>query len=1158
MTEGSRSRSFVEASEPTVNCPSCGYENREGSRFCGRCRASLAAEAKCPSCGAANPAGQRFCNGCGTELVPVETPVAAAERSKVPAGAPTPAPIEAPDHLAHKVRAVAAELAGERKQVTVLFADVMGSMDLAERTDPERWQTIMDGFFRALAGAVHRFEGTVDKFTGDGIMALFGAPIAHEDHAQRACYAALEMQRAVGEYAGEVRRRDGISLTTRIGINSGEVVVGSIGDDLSLSYTAIGHTVGLAQRMETLAEPGKAYLTANTERLAAGFLDLRDLGEFEVKGASEPMRIYELVGVGSARGRLDVAQRRGFSRFVGRVAEMSELDAALERTIAGEGEALGIVGEAGVGKSRLCHELAERCRARGIEVYEAQCQAHGEAIPLLPVLQMMRAYFGIGPADSEREAQEKIAGRLLLIDPEFGDDLGLVFDFLAVSDPERPAPPMNPEARQRRLLDFVRRIVQATSRQQPAVNLIEDLHWIDPASEAFLQALVEAVPGTRSLVVTNFRPEYRAEWMGRSHYRQLPLAPLGPEALEELLVDLLGADPSLDGLAELIREQTGGNPFYVEEAVRELAESGALTGIRGAYRLVHEIDELKVPPTVQAILAARIDRLGGAAKQTLQAGATIGKEFERRLLARAVEMEGEQLDAALRQLVEAEFVHETALYPEPEYAFRHPLTQEVAYGTQLAATRAATHAAIARGLQEIESERLDERAALIAQHFEQAGEAMEAAAWHARAAGWAGFMDPGASLRHWQRIRELDADLPEGAEADGMRAGARVMILSMAWRLGIDIAECRVVFEEGKTIAERTGDAATLGMLHGTLGIAEATCGGNVPEYVRLQEETIQIAERIEDPGMRVAAATGPMYALYLAGRQEEALAALDRVLALTTDDPELGAGIVVANPHAWATSFRTPALMMLGRMREARRAVAEGAELCRRWDRESLGWTHTFRVGLASVGADRAGPETLAHARQAVQIAEQLGDAFSRINALHWLGTALLLTGDPREASRVLASCIEAVDAQGAGREQEPLIRGQYADALLALGEVERALEEAELAVRLSDQRGVVVMTPIVRNTLAKALVARSGPGDLDRAESILDQAEKIARDAGQLPELVRASLGRARLGAVRGDAAGREAALAAALALAREIDAQGFVAEIEAERESATIDAG
>jgi class 3 adenylate cyclase/tetratricopeptide (TPR) repeat protein len=1143
----------VQAPE-TVGCPRCGYENREGSRFCGGCGASLAVETICPSCGAANPAGQRFCNRCGTGLDRVGDSATAPWLASGTAQR-TPTPIAPPDHLARKARATAAELSGERKLVTVLFADVMGSMELAERIDPERWQAIMDGFFRALAGAVHQFEGTVDKFTGDGIMALFGAPIAHEDHAQRACYAALEMQRAVGEYAGEVRRSDGISLTIRIGVNSGEVVVGSIGEDLSMSYTAVGHTVGLAQRMEALAEPGKAYVTAQTERLAAGFLDLRDLGEFEVKGASEPLRVYELVGIGSARGRLDVARQRGFSRFVGRGKEMAALEGALQRAEEGKGEVLGIVADPGVGKSRLCHEFAERCRARGMAVYETQCQAHAKAIPLLPVLQMLRGYFGINPTDSEREAREKIAGRLLLLDPEFGDDLGLIFDFLGVPDPERPAPQMNPEARQRRLLDFIRRLYHARSRQGTVVNVIEDLHWIDPASEEFLRATVDTVPGTSTLIVTNFRPEYRAEWMGPSHYHQLPLAPLGTEAMEELLSDLLGDDPSLNGLSELIREQTSGNPFYVEETVRELAESGALEGDRGGYRLVREIGQLSVPTSVQAILAARIDRLGRQGKQALQAASAIGKDFERWLLKSAVQMEERDLDAALGELVEAEFVQQTELYPEPRYAFRHPLTQEVAYGTQLAAARAATHAAIARGLQEGEPERLDERAALIAQHFEQAGEAMEAAQWHARAAAWAGFKDPSAALEHWKRIRELDPNLPPGPEAYPLRTGTRTMILNMGWRLGEDVAQAREVFEEGKALAEEAGDRAALPLLHGLLGITEATCAGNVPEYVRLVEESVRLAGAIEDPNLiedrnlRVVAATGPMYAYSLAGRFEEALASLDRVLELTADDPQAGAGIVVANPRAWATSFRASPLISLGRMSEARQALAEGTELCRRWDRESLGWTNTFHVVIAASGGEPPGPDTLAHGRQAVEIAEEIGDAFSRIVAHTWLGVAHNLVGDPAEARRAADHCLGMIAERGAGLEFEPTVHRVRARALRAQGDLDAAVEEGELAVRRAEERGIVAYTPAARTDLGETLLDRGAPNDLKRAGEFLKEAESLARDLDALPDVATALRHRARLCAIRGDREGRDALLAEALAMAREMDARGLIEQLQAD---------
>ena len=356
--------------------------------------------------------------------------------------------------------ATQAGLDGERKQVTVLFADVKGSMDMAEQVDPEEWRQIMQRFFSLLSEGVRRFEGTVDKFTGDGIMALFGAPIAHEDHAPRACFAALRIGELVSEYAAELRRSRGMSFSVRIGINSGEVVAGAIGEDSEPEYTAVGHTVGLAQRMEALAEPGKAYLTEHAAKLAEGYLELKDLGEFEVKGASRPIRVYELVGAGSARSRLDLSRERGLSRFVGRAKEMKVLEEALERAKQGHGEVIGIVADPGVGKSRLCHEFAERCRAQGIDVYEAQAQAHGEAIPFLPVLQMMRGYFGIEDRDSERVAREKIAGRLLLLDPDFSDDLPLVFDFLGVPDPKRPAPQVSAEARQRLLRGVIRRRVQ--------------------------------------------------------------------------------------------------------------------------------------------------------------------------------------------------------------------------------------------------------------------------------------------------------------------------------------------------------------------------------------------------------------------------------------------------------------------------------------------------------------------------------------------------------------------------------------------------------------------------------------------------------------------------------------------------------------------------
>src|SRR5262249_6029534 len=491
----------------------------------------------------------------------------------------------------------------------VLFADVKGSMDMAEQVDPDEWRQIMQRFFSLLADGVRRFEGTVDKFTGDGIMALFGAPVAHEDHAARACFAALQMGELVNEYATELRRAQGLNFSVRLGINSGEVVAGAIGAEGKVEYTAVGHTVGLAQRMEALAEPGKAYVTEHTAKLAEGYLELKDLGEFEVKGSSHPVGVFELVGAGSARSRFDLSRQRGLSRFVGRAEEIETLEDALDHAQRGRGAVVGVVAEPGVGKSRLCQEFAARCRAEGMEVYETQAQAHGTAIPFLPVLQMMRGYFGIEDRDPERVAREKIAGRLLLLDPDFSDDLPLVFDFLGVPDPERPAPQVSAEARQRLLRGVIRRLYQVPNRTEVVVNVMEDLHWMDEGSEQIVSEVISAVEGTATLVLVNFRPEYQPEWGDSPIYRRLPLVPLGADSTNELLAALAGDDPSLDGLAELVHERTGGNPFFIEEVIRELVEAGYLVGERGNYHLTRPVDDTGVPATVQAILAARIDRL---------------------------------------------------------------------------------------------------------------------------------------------------------------------------------------------------------------------------------------------------------------------------------------------------------------------------------------------------------------------------------------------------------------------------------------------------------------------------------------------------------------------------------------------------------------------
>jgi len=1049
-----------------------------------------------------NSGVQKFCSACGHTLDGADSPDGAPERALAPATAGAHDPrAYTPAHIAEKLLRARADLDGERKQVSVLFADVMGSMHLAEQTDAEVWRGVMERFFQILCDGVHRFEGTVDKFTGDGIMAIFGAPVAHEDHAQRACWAALALQRELASYAAEVRRNHGLSFSVRMGINSGEVVVGAIGEDLRVEYTAIGHTVGLAQRMESLAEPGKAYLTDHTAKLVSGYLDLDDLGEFEVKGASKPIRVHALTGAGAARTRLDISRARGFTRFVGREDELKVLEAALEQARGGNGVVLGVVGEAGVGKSRLCSEFAERCRKRSIPLYEAQGQAHGRAIPFLPVLQMLRSYFGIADRDSDQQAREKIAGRLLLLDEAFAEDLPLLFDFLAVPDPQRPAARVDPDARQRALLAIVKRLVHASSQREPGINLIEDVHWIDPGSELFLTQLVEVIPGTRNLTIVNFRPEYSADWMRKSYYRQISLLPLSEEAIQALLGDLLGQDPSLNGLPAVIHERSAGNPFFIEELVRTLAESGNLEGKRGAYRLVRPVDDAAVPPTVGAVLSARIDRLSEREKALLQSAAVIGAEVAQPLLAHAAGLAEVELELTLRALIAAEFLYEQELYPEAVYSFKHPLTQEVAYRSQLGERRAVVHRRVAEAIQRLYPDTLDELAALVAQHWEGAGDCVAAARWSARAAAWVGLSDVSQAVRHWRKVSELLEGLPESGETTGLALGARVRRLDYGWRLGITEQEAAAHYEAGRELALRSGDRMSLLMITAMYATVRGL-SGHVEEYVELGEEALRVAGEIGEPGVRMAALSVAIYAHLVRGRLSDALALTENAIALGVDDPLVGSGLGLVCPYAWCVMVRGWILTMMGYQEEPASELERALRIAtEHQDFETLGWTHASYVWLARCSGETDG--VMAHAMQACEIGERIGDAFSRANALYYLGLAHTMRAETGEAIAAFEEAIARSHESRTGLETEALRLAGLAEGLLAAGNYEPALETAQQSVTTALERSNDISLPVSYRVLAEAVLATGGEGKTADAAQALDRAASAVETTGARGEL-------------------------------------------------------
>jgi class 3 adenylate cyclase len=964
-------------------------------------------------------------------------------------------------------------------------------MELAEQLGTEGWHAILDRFFSILAEGVHRFEGTINQYTGDGVMALFGAPIAHEDHAQRACYASLWLQDELQAWAREIKREHGLGVPTRLGLHSGEVVVGKIGDDLRMDYTAQGYAVGLAQRMESLAEPNTCYLSETTAKLVSGYFELEDLGTFPVKGASDPIGVFELRGRGALKTRFDVSHARGLSQFVGRDADMQSLESALEQAQNGNGQVVGIVAEAGTGKSRLCFEFLEGCRARGIQVLVGNGVAHGRNIPLLPILQAFRAYYGITERDDDRTVREKIAGRLLLLDTSFAEFLPVLFEFFGAPDPERPVGQIDPEAKQRQIFTVFRRVVQGAGPDEQMMALIEDLHWIDSVSETFLEQLVEAVSGSNFFLLVNFRPEYSSGWTTKSYYRQIPLAPLGPDAVRELLDDLLGHHPSIVGLAESIHERTGGNPFFTEEVVRNLIESGHLEGLKSSYQLVTPIERLEVPSTVQALLAARIDRLGEREKEVLQTAAVIGKEFSEPILLEVTELPAEQIREAIHALKDAEFVYEQALYPVVEYAFKHPLTQEVALGSQLMDRQRSTHAAVAKAIERTNAERLECTAALLAHHWEAAGDPPTAARWHAMAADSSGMNDLSASLDHWRRALALSA--PEQTE---LAVAASSQILALGWRFGASEEECERLFEDARVLAERTGDLKSLASLMANYGGFRGISLCNTRDYIHYSLEAARIADESGDLALRAGARAYLIFGYQHGGLVEPGLAACDELERLVGGDPHLGADVAGYSPLIGVAMVR-PMLQALGGIEVDTQAAFNAARRAAldHGYREMVLWMMNFEIMLCAFDPSRDREGLAMRVRECHELAEGLGQ-HNVLGVNNGLAHVLGFQGDTKGKLELASETLAMLRDSRGSVLQEIFALLLTAEAHLALGHTVEARQAATEVIKFNATMETHLLSPLAYGSLTRAQLALDEP--ISEIERTLDGYAAVIEHTG------------------------------------------------------------
>jgi class 3 adenylate cyclase/tetratricopeptide (TPR) repeat protein len=1106
-----------------MNCTACQRDNPDEARFCLECGAAFVT--RCSDCDAELPPHAKFCLACGKAQHKKDSGLE-------PAAAPRPPERRVadytPKHLAEKILQAKSALEGERKQVTVLFADVKGSMELAGQLDPEQWHTILERFFGILTEGVHRFEGTVNQYTGDGIMALFGAPIAHEDHAQRACYAALHLRDRLRGYADEMRIDPGVNFSFRIGLNSGEVVVGRIGDDLRMDYTAQGHTVGLAQRMEQLAPADGIALSEHTQKPVDGFFALRSLGPVPVKGAADPVGVFVLEDVGRHRTRLDTSRARGLSRFVGRDDEIEALESALQRSLEGTGRVAAVVGEPGVGKSRLCAEFVERCRARDLAVYEAHCPAHGKSIPYLPLLELLRNLFGITDHDGAREARQKIAGELALLDDGFADDRDLVLDFLGVADPKAPSLQLEPAVRQRRLFTFLRRLIQLRTAADPIVLLIDDLHWIDPGSDLFVAQIVEAVSATRTLLLVNFRPEYEAEWTRKSWVLQLPMAPLGRDALAALVRDWVGSDPSVAALPALVGARSGGNPFFAEEIVLSLLETGGLVGSRGAYELVTAADELEVPATVQSLLAARIDRLGEREKQVLYTAAVIGREFPRPLLETTLLGEDIDIDAALAGLLAAELVHERSIYPVAEYAFKHPLTHEVALHAQLTSPRQQRHAAVAAAIASAESERLDEFAGLLAHHCEQAGQALHAAEWHVRAARWVRITDLVASMHHWTQARELLVALPDTPDRTRLLLEVYPELINTLDLMGADASESEAVFVAAVALAQHAGDRRTEALLEAVYGWLKTRLNDWLAAADHAKR-AIELADPKGDRAVQMFARVPLGRSLLWQGLYQEALRVLDEGVGIGGGDDAIDIAILGWRPYVECLALRTTANLVLGNLSDGQQFVVQLPALRHRLGPGAdLSYIMADRVWLYWWLGDVEGARRCSS--DALQMAERYGANGNIAYALLACGVASTLALHWEEGNRYYELTRTLIAETGAGIEWTMFLDGLQALCQAGMGAREQSLTLARRGVERARNQALDNVRMLQGLFCARVLRTVGGPECYAELQARIEETLEVVqrtRAKGFLPMLL---LERAGLARLRDDTAGMARDLATA----------------------------
>ncbi|HUU63294.1 MAG TPA: adenylate/guanylate cyclase domain-containing protein [Dehalococcoidia bacterium] len=1094
-----------------MKCIKCDSDNREGAKFCEQCGTRLVR--KCPDCGAEVSPTARFCAECGHDI---------AEPKEAPPIDYSQPQTYTPKFLADKILTTRSSIEGERKLVTVLFADVANFTSMSEKLDPEEVHEIMDGCYQLLMDEIHRYEGTIDKFTGDGVMALFGAPVAHEDHAQRACYTALAMQRAIGEYGEKIVKECGVEFKMRVGLNSGPVIVSSVGNDLRMDYTAIGDTVNLASRMETNAKPGRVLVSSGTYKIARDFFKFEPVGKIQVKGKEEPVEAYQIIEVGEAETRIEASVARGLTKFAGRQREIAALKEAFQKAQSGSGQVVGIVGEAGVGKSRLLLELRVALKEDEFTYLDGQCLHYGGLMAYLPLLDILRSYFDINEGEREFVVKKKITDKIALLDENLESILSPLHDILSLKVEDVNYMMLEPQQKRERIFEAIRDLLIRESQNTPLILAIDDLQWIDKTSEEFLTYLIGWLANARILLIILYRPEYTHQWASKSYYSQIRVEQLSTDNSADLVKSILEDGEVVPELSDLILTRAAGNPLFMEEFTRTLLENGSIQKKDHQYMLSTKASEIQVPDTIQGIIAARMDRLEDNLKRTMQVASVIGRDFAFRILQTIMGM-SEELKSCLLNLQGLEFIYEKNLFPELEYIFKHALTQEVAYNSLLLKKRKELHERIGTAIEELYPDRLEEFYEMLAHHYART-ENLEKAYQYLKLSGdkTSGHYANREAFYFYREAIKVLNELPE-PEENRKRLIEVVLSMEGPMKLLAYPEDSLHVLQEGERLAKEVGDLRSLAIIYASMGLCH-TFKGDSKQGMRYAEYCFDMAAKIEDIELMAPTAFNLCSSYAILGEHTKTVAVATKVLSLLEKTHRESESFGVAlnfNIYAALSSYCGQAMCLMGDFKEGIALCDKGLRFLQNTDNlYSLGFVEIM-YGLVYV-AKGDGENAINHSQKAVAYGEegQIIPVVSIASGLLGLGYHLL--GNQETARQYIEKGLQIQEDTGLSMLMS-LNKIALSMVHFDSGDLDSArmcAEEALELARSNDEKWPLAMSWIFLGMV----LGKAGKSQYNQAEECILQGIKLCNEWKMRPSC---SEGYLYLGELYADMGQREKAI-------------------------------